>query len=260
MRGIDLEVRPGEVFAFLGPNGAGKTTTVEILEGYRDRGGGEVVGPRRGPAARRPRLARADRHRPSGLPPRPLPDRARVAGAVRRLLRLAAPGRRGDRAGRARAGKADERDRPALGRPAAPPRRRHGAGRRPRAALPRRADDRLRPQGPPPGLGGDRRPARPRQDGLPHHPLHGRGPAPRRPGRDHRRRRGRRPRHAGGPRRPREPAGDDHLPARRRGGHAGDDDSGQDPERADRRGARPGRGARGARSDGGRASRTSTWS
>jgi ABC-2 type transport system ATP-binding protein len=42
VRGIDLEVRRGEVFAFLGPNGAGKTTTVEILEGYRKRGGGEV--------------------------------------------------------------------------------------------------------------------------------------------------------------------------------------------------------------------------
>jgi ABC-2 type transport system ATP-binding protein len=42
VRGIDLEVQPGEVFAFLGPNGAGKTTTVEILEGYRQRSGGEV--------------------------------------------------------------------------------------------------------------------------------------------------------------------------------------------------------------------------
>ena len=43
VRGIDLEVRHGEVFAFLGPNGAGKTTTVEILEGYRKRSGGEVT-------------------------------------------------------------------------------------------------------------------------------------------------------------------------------------------------------------------------
>jgi ABC-2 type transport system ATP-binding protein len=43
VRGIDLEVRQGEVFAFLGPNGAGKTTTVEILEGYRKRSGGEVT-------------------------------------------------------------------------------------------------------------------------------------------------------------------------------------------------------------------------
>jgi ABC-2 type transport system ATP-binding protein len=42
VKGIDLEVRAGEVFAFLGPNGAGKTTTVEILEGYRRRSGGEV--------------------------------------------------------------------------------------------------------------------------------------------------------------------------------------------------------------------------
>jgi ABC-2 type transport system ATP-binding protein len=42
VRGIDLQVKRGEVFAFLGPNGAGKTTTVEILEGYRRRTSGEV--------------------------------------------------------------------------------------------------------------------------------------------------------------------------------------------------------------------------
>ncbi|MFC1409591.1 ABC transporter ATP-binding protein [Streptacidiphilus sp. N1-12] len=39
---VDLEVRRGEIFALLGPNGAGKTTTTEILEGYRDRDGGEL--------------------------------------------------------------------------------------------------------------------------------------------------------------------------------------------------------------------------
>jgi len=43
VRGIDLDVRRGEVFAFLGPNGAGKTTTTEILEGYRKRTGGHVT-------------------------------------------------------------------------------------------------------------------------------------------------------------------------------------------------------------------------
>ena len=43
VRGIDLAVEGGEIFAFLGPNGAGKTTTVEILEGYRTRDGGEVA-------------------------------------------------------------------------------------------------------------------------------------------------------------------------------------------------------------------------
>jgi len=42
VRGIDLEVARGELFAFLGPNGAGKTTTVEILEGFRRRSGGQV--------------------------------------------------------------------------------------------------------------------------------------------------------------------------------------------------------------------------
>jgi ABC-2 type transport system ATP-binding protein len=42
VRGIDLTVRTGEIFAFLGPNGAGKTTTVETLEGYRHRDAGEV--------------------------------------------------------------------------------------------------------------------------------------------------------------------------------------------------------------------------
>jgi ABC-2 type transport system ATP-binding protein len=42
VRGIDLSVARGEVFALLGPNGAGKTTTVEILEGYRTRTAGEV--------------------------------------------------------------------------------------------------------------------------------------------------------------------------------------------------------------------------
>ena len=43
LRGIDLEVRRGEVLALLGPNGAGKTTAVEILEGYRERDAGEVT-------------------------------------------------------------------------------------------------------------------------------------------------------------------------------------------------------------------------
>jgi ABC-2 type transport system ATP-binding protein len=42
VRGIDFEVREGEVFGLLGPNGAGKTTTVEILEGFRKRDTGDV--------------------------------------------------------------------------------------------------------------------------------------------------------------------------------------------------------------------------
>ncbi|RAN77515.1 ABC transporter [Bacillus sp. SRB_336] len=41
--GISFEINDGETFALLGPNGAGKSTTIEILEGYRDRSGGEVT-------------------------------------------------------------------------------------------------------------------------------------------------------------------------------------------------------------------------
>jgi ABC-2 type transport system ATP-binding protein len=54
LRGVTFEVAEGEVFGLLGPNGAGKTTTVEILEGYRQRDGGEatVLGHDPGPSPR----------------------------------------------------------------------------------------------------------------------------------------------------------------------------------------------------------------
>jgi len=42
LRGVDLDIPRGEIFALLGPNGAGKTTFVEILEGFRHRDAGEV--------------------------------------------------------------------------------------------------------------------------------------------------------------------------------------------------------------------------
>ncbi len=46
VRGIDLQVEVGEIFALLGPNGAGKTTTIEILEGFLlpDSGNVRVLG------------------------------------------------------------------------------------------------------------------------------------------------------------------------------------------------------------------------
>ncbi len=56
VRGIDFDVRRGEVFGLLGPNGAGKTTTVEILEGYRSRSGGHVSVLGHDPAHRDPDL------------------------------------------------------------------------------------------------------------------------------------------------------------------------------------------------------------
>ncbi|WP_308467478.1 ABC transporter ATP-binding protein [Rathayibacter soli] len=41
--GVTFDIQRGETLALLGPNGAGKSTTIEILEGYRDRSGGEAT-------------------------------------------------------------------------------------------------------------------------------------------------------------------------------------------------------------------------
>jgi ABC-2 type transport system ATP-binding protein len=35
VKGLDLEIRQGEVFGFLGPNGAGKTSTLQVLLGFQ---------------------------------------------------------------------------------------------------------------------------------------------------------------------------------------------------------------------------------
>ncbi|OOB90631.1 ABC transporter ATP-binding protein [Rathayibacter sp. VKM Ac-2630] len=60
LTGISFDIHRGETFALLGPNGAGKSTTIEILEGYRDRSGGEAsvlgVDPRHGDLAWKSRL------------------------------------------------------------------------------------------------------------------------------------------------------------------------------------------------------------
>ncbi len=42
LQGVDLDVRPGEIFGLLGPNGAGKTTTVKILLGLTRATRGEA--------------------------------------------------------------------------------------------------------------------------------------------------------------------------------------------------------------------------
>jgi ABC-2 type transport system ATP-binding protein len=60
VRGIDLDVRRGEIFALLGTNGAGKTTTLEVIEGFGRRSGGTVsvlgLDPATQRAALRPRM------------------------------------------------------------------------------------------------------------------------------------------------------------------------------------------------------------
>lgn len=58
VRGIDLDVRTGEVFALLGTNGAGKTTTLEVIEGFGARTGGTVSVLGLDPATDRPALTR----------------------------------------------------------------------------------------------------------------------------------------------------------------------------------------------------------
>jgi ABC-2 type transport system ATP-binding protein len=60
VRGVDLDVREGEIVAVLGPNGAGKTTILEILEGHRRRDSGQVnvlgFDPERSPRRLRERI------------------------------------------------------------------------------------------------------------------------------------------------------------------------------------------------------------
>ncbi|HSU42765.1 MAG TPA: ABC transporter ATP-binding protein [Casimicrobiaceae bacterium] len=43
LKGIDLDVRPGEFFALLGPSGSGKTTTLRILAGLEAHDAGNVI-------------------------------------------------------------------------------------------------------------------------------------------------------------------------------------------------------------------------
>ena len=43
LKGIDLDIRPGEFFALLGPSGSGKTTTLRILAGLESHDAGNVI-------------------------------------------------------------------------------------------------------------------------------------------------------------------------------------------------------------------------
>ncbi len=43
LKSVDLDIRPGEIFALLGPNGAGKTTLINIVCGIVTPSGGEVL-------------------------------------------------------------------------------------------------------------------------------------------------------------------------------------------------------------------------
>lgn len=56
VRGIDLDIRRGEVFALLGTNGAGKTTTLDLLAGFGAPSTGEVSVLGMDPRTRPPQL------------------------------------------------------------------------------------------------------------------------------------------------------------------------------------------------------------
>ena len=80
LRGVDLEVRRGEIFGFLGPNGAGKTTTIRCLLDLIRPDGGSVrvlgIDPQADPVAVRARAG----YLPGELR---LDDNMTVEGALR---------------------------------------------------------------------------------------------------------------------------------------------------------------------------------
>lgn len=83
--GVDLEVRPGEVFGFLGPNGSGKSTTIRCLLGLLRPTAGRIsafgLDPRDDGVAVRGRLA----YVPGELR---LPERGRARDLVATIGRL----------------------------------------------------------------------------------------------------------------------------------------------------------------------------
>jgi ABC-2 type transport system ATP-binding protein len=85
LRGVDLQVKPGEIFGFLGPNGAGKTTTIRcLLDLIRpDSGTLRVLGidPQQDPVEVRKRVG----YLPGELH---LDENMNVAGALRFLNKL----------------------------------------------------------------------------------------------------------------------------------------------------------------------------
>ena len=216
--GVDLTVRRGEVLALLGPNGAGKTTLVEILEGHRraDAGESRVLG--FDPAAR----DRAFRER-IGIVLQEDGPRRRRSPSARRSSSTAPPTRTRGRQTRCSTSSAS-----ATARTPAPPTLSGGQRRRLDVALGIFGDPELIFLDEP-TTGFDpaarrqsweliERPARARQDDPAHHPLHGRGAAPRRPRRRPRQRPRDRRGHAGHARPRRQRRGRQlPVPAARRG-------------------------------------------
>src|SRR6185369_12884858 len=43
LRGVDLDVKPGELLMLVGPSGCGKTTLISVIAGILDRDGGDCT-------------------------------------------------------------------------------------------------------------------------------------------------------------------------------------------------------------------------
>ena len=189
LKGINLEIRRGEIFALLGPNGAGKTTLISIICG--------IVNPTDGAGhGRRPR-----HHRATTAP------RARMIGLVpQELTTDAFETRVGDGDASAAAcsasrpippiiekvlkdlslwDKKDSQDHDALRRHEAPRADRQGAVARAADPVPRRADRRRRRRAAQGHVGGRARAARVRRHHHPDHALHRGGRGDGRPHRRH---------------------------------------------------------------------------
>ena len=192
VRGVDLQIAPGEVVAFLGPNGAGKSTTIDMLLGLTRPDSGTVSLFGTSPAAGGP--GRPGRCDAAGRRIAPGGHGRRTDLDVRRAAPVADAGRRGDGPGR------DHRHRQAADQQAlrwAGPAGAVRPGPRPRSgpAGAGRTDRRHGRRGAQVVLGVDARLHRQRTDGAVRHPLPRRGRRLRRSGRGAGRRHDRRGRH-----------------------------------------------------------------
>ena len=180
VKGVDIDVAPGELVAFLGPNGAGKSTTLRMLTTLLRPTSGISHGGRAGRRGGSGRGAGPDRlHRP-GQRRRPQLPRDRRDGHAGPLLRNEHHGRHGPGRGTAevpgpRRPRQTHRHQ-ALRRPAAADGRGPGPDALAPAAVPRRAVHRHGPAEPREPLGAHHAHARRARDHhRADHALHGRG-------------------------------------------------------------------------------------